>query len=80
MLNIREQILKVLKIEDVAQHLMGSPISVSASSKWNIVYSSFYSSDTNPSFKISTRLQKIFVVSLLIIMEMPLICIMNLKE
>ena len=58
MLNIREQILKVLKIEDVAQHLMGSPISVSVSSKWNIVYSSFYSSDTNPSFKISTRLQR----------------------
>ena len=55
---LREQILKSLRIEDVASKLMGEPATSNTSSKWNIVYSSFYTNDTDPSFKISTKLQR----------------------
>ena len=55
---LRERILKTLRIEDVASRLMGEPATSNTSSKWNIVYSSFYTNDTDPSFKISTKLQR----------------------
>lgn len=56
--SLRERILKSLRIEDVASRLMGEPVTSNTSSKWNILYSSFYTNDTDPSFKISTKLQR----------------------
>ncbi len=56
--SLRKRILKSLRIEDVASRLMGEPVTSNTSSKWNILYSSFYTNDTDPSFKISTKLQR----------------------
>lgn len=55
---LEQEICKKLKIQDIAEELLGEPVSKKDKNvKWNITYKTFYKSEKTPSFKISERYQ-----------------------
>ena len=55
---LEREICKKLKIQDIAEELLGKPASKKSKNvKWNITYKTFYKLEKTPSFKISERYQ-----------------------